>query len=132
MSVDELEGPPSPPKPKRTASGEHPLAEEARRIMATFERTTLAELRQAKDRLVEAMSGVPTLAPPPPTITDYTITLVIRARGPHHNGDENDANRLAMGYIKDLRNRGHIVESASFDSGVKEELTLHPDVLKEP
>lgn len=122
---DKRTGPPRPPGgPKRTKSGEHPLKTEARKRLESFsEHTLLPQLAAVTERMQQAMHDVPTLAPPVRHEGGYRLTITIRGRGPHHNADPGDANRLAQKFIAELRANGHEVEGATFDDAVKEEVT---------
>lgn len=49
--------------------------------------------------------------------------ITIRGIGPHHNEDSpEDANRMASAFVRQLKNAGHIIVSASITHGGEDDI----------
>lgn len=59
----------------------------------------------------------------------YKITIA--GKGPHHSGNNDDADKLSEVFIKELRRRGHDVDEATIThKGEKADQSYVDDLLK--
>ena len=57
--------------------------------------------------------------------------IVIRGVGSHHNKRyAQDANRMTAGFVKELKDAGHHVSSATFTHGSEDDITHPSDYLE--
>lgn len=59
-------------------------------------------------------------------------TITINGFGPHHNGQPDDADRIAAEALQKLMTRGHLVTTALFNFGGQSNLFLVPPQTHEP
>lgn len=111
--------PPVTPSPPPNRSGEHQLViDTVRRRFKSIDERTIPAMLEAEKRLETEVSE----SSPPKNIMMGDWVILIRGKGPHHNAQPGDANRIAGAFRRELTDAGHTIVEASFRNGIEEEI----------